>query len=30
MVSLFTKDLGLEPMLPLEVAVKEWIDGRGH
>ena len=30
MVSLFTKELGLEPMPPLEVAVKEWIDGRGH
>jgi dTDP-4-dehydrorhamnose reductase len=28
MESLFTKDLGLEPMPPLEVAVKEWLDGR--
>jgi dTDP-4-dehydrorhamnose reductase len=30
MVSLFAKDLGLEPTPPLEVAVKEWLDGRGH
>ncbi|MFN2544849.1 MAG: dTDP-4-dehydrorhamnose reductase [Actinomycetota bacterium] len=30
MVSLFTKELGLAPMPPFDVALKEMLDGRGH
>jgi dTDP-4-dehydrorhamnose reductase len=29
LVSLFAKDLGLEPMPPLDVALKELLDARG-
>jgi dTDP-4-dehydrorhamnose reductase len=30
MTSVFTRELGLEPMPGLDVALKEWIDGRSH